>query len=113
MQAARVRVSVRVPVGVCAGVACMRDGVRADGADNARAGRARVQGVYLCLCGVLVWVLVFSVFLVSVLEVEEYQKRIAKRIGNRPKSNRFFNHKNRYKPQKSATLQQQLDNIVF
>ena len=49
----------------------MRDGVRADGADNARAGRARVQGVYLCLCGVFVWVLVFSVFLVSVFEVEE------------------------------------------
>ena len=32
-----------------------------------------VCGVFLCLCGVFVWVLVFSV---SVFEVEEYQKRI-------------------------------------
>ena len=31
---------VRVRVCICAGVACVRDGVRADGADNARAGRA-------------------------------------------------------------------------
>lgn len=35
-----VRVPVRVCVCICAGVACMRDGVRADGAGNARAGRA-------------------------------------------------------------------------
>ena len=27
-----------------------------------------------------------------------------KRIGNHPKPNRFFNHKNRHKPQKSATF---------
>lgn len=35
-----VRVPVRVCVCICAGVACVRDGVRADGAGNARAGRA-------------------------------------------------------------------------
>ena len=40
-----VRVPVRVCGCICAGVACMRDGVRADGAGNARAGRARVRGV--------------------------------------------------------------------
>ena len=40
-------VCVRVPVGVCAGVACVRDGVRADGAGNARAGRAGVRCVFV------------------------------------------------------------------
>ena len=65
-----VRVPVHVCGCICAGVACMRDGVRADGAGgagNARAGRARVQGVPVSV-RVLVWVLVFSV---SVFEVEE------------------------------------------
>lgn len=63
MQAVRVRVSVRacvrVPVGVCAGVACMRDGVRADGAGgagNPRAGRAGVRCVFVPGVGVIVCV---------------------------------------------------------
>ena len=35
-----VRACMRVRVCICAGVACVRDGVRADGAGNDRAGRA-------------------------------------------------------------------------
>lgn len=50
-----VRACMRVPVGVCAGVACMRDGVRADGAGNDRAGRAGVRCVPVSVCvGVIV-----------------------------------------------------------
>lgn len=50
-----VRVPVRVRVCICAGVACVRDGVRADGAGNARAGRAGgrcvpVPGVGVIVC---------------------------------------------------------------
>lgn len=53
-----VRVPVRVCVCICAGVACVRDGVRVDGAsgaDNARAGRAggRCLSVW-CVRGVIV-----------------------------------------------------------
>lgn len=42
-----VRVPVRVRVCICAGVACVRDGVCADGAGNARAGRAGVRCVFV------------------------------------------------------------------
>lgn len=48
-----VRVCMRVCVCICAGVACVRDGVRADGAGNARAGRAGGRRVPVCV-GVIV-----------------------------------------------------------
>lgn len=56
-----VRVPVRVRVCVCAGVACVRDGVRVDGASNARAGRAGVRCV-----SVRVGVIVIAVLCVRV-----------------------------------------------